>query len=232
MTLPMITQNDTTVAFSPDGKRLLAAIGNGTLKVVDVEAGKETLSVQYDKDRDLVKQCVAWSPDGKRFAARVRPDNLMIADADTGKPLLPLLPCGDEVRSLAWSPDGEILAAGLLNPRIGGRVKLFSAGTGKEVATSAYDSPELWLSNIQCRWRPDGKLLAMTGNSLRVWDSALRQLSQVQGRSHALDWSPDGKRLAVGQEGVSGENDITIYDASDGSPTAVVRVLRTCSKIT
>lgn len=220
MTLPMATQYETTVAFSPDGKRLLAAIGYGMLKIVDVESGRETLSVQYDKDRDSVKQCAAWSPDGKRFALRVRLDNVIIADADTGKQLLPLSPCGDVVRSLAWSPDGEILAAGLFHQKFGGRVKLFSAGTGKEVATSAYDFPAPWSGYVQCRWRPDGKVLAMTGNSLRVWDSALRQQSEVKGTCDALDWSPDGKRLAVGTR------NITIYDATTGGPKEVLRVLK------
>ena len=54
ITLPMPTVYGSTVTFSPDGKRLLAAIGNGTVKVVDVESGKETLSVQYDQDRGSV----------------------------------------------------------------------------------------------------------------------------------------------------------------------------------
>ena len=207
ITLPMPAEYDTTVAFSPDGKRLLAAIGNGTVKVVAVESGKETLSVQYDKDRDSVRQCAAWSPDGRRFAVRVRPDNVVIADADTGKQLLPLLPCGDEVRSLAWSPDGTILAAGV--------VRSASTRTCQTVLCQHGQGSrdlDVWPRAALCgrtnsvAWRPDGTRLAAAGTSLRVWDPASLQGPPValvspprSGQFTALSWSPDGKRLAAGR---------------------------------
>jgi len=211
------------VAFSPDGTRLLAAIGNGTLKVVAVESGKETFSGQYGQDSDSVVQATAWSPDGRRFAVRIHPDNVMIADADTGKQLLPLLQCGDEVRSLAWSPDGTTLAAGV----VGERVKLFSASTGKEVAASMHGPKHTWGRRFQhVAWRPDGTRLAVAGQSLRVWDPAslgtspIVELESVRGLPLAVDWSPDGKHLAVAEH-----KSIAIYDATTGEPTQVLRVL-------
>ncbi len=133
--LSVPTLYDTTVAFSPDGGRLLAAIGDGTLKVVAVESGRVVLSMQYDKERASAGQCAAWSPDGRRFAVRMRSDHVMIADAETGKPMLPLLPCGGTVRSLAWSPDGTAVAVAVVSQQNSGRVILFSAATGKEAAT-------------------------------------------------------------------------------------------------
>jgi WD40 repeat protein/predicted Ser/Thr protein kinase len=229
ITVPMPTKYGTTVAFSPDGKRLLAAISNGMFKVVAVESGKETLSVQYGNKRESMIQCAAWSPDGRRFAVGAGPDTVIIADADTAKQLLPLLPCGGEVRSLAWSPDGTILAAGVVKG-IRGRVKLFSASTGKEVATSTYgparSSPVGTDEHVA--WWPDGTRLAAAGTSLRVWDSASLQHSPAavasvlaSGDFYALNWSPDGKRLAVGD----GKN-ITIYDATSGAPAQALRVLK------
>jgi WD40 repeat protein/serine/threonine protein kinase/Flp pilus assembly protein TadD len=222
--LPMLTERYSTVAFSPDGKRLLAALGNGTVKIVDAESRRETLSVQYDKDRTSVTTCAAWSPDGRRFAVRMRPHNVMIADAETGRQLLPLLPCEDIVESLAWSPDGKMLAAAQISERL----RLFSASTGKEVATWTNRPAAIGRGIHQVAWRPDGTLLADAGSSLRLWDSASLQSCPViapvrlppPGSLYALSWSPDGKRLAVGDI-----QDITIYDATAGTPTQVLRIL-------
>lgn len=227
ITLPMPTACDTTAAFSPDGKRLLVAPGNGTVKVVAAESGKEILSAQYAKAPDSVVRCAAWSPDGKRFAVRVDPGNVVIADAETGKQLLPLLACGDMARSLAFSPDGALLAVGTATVEQNrGRVKVFSASTGKEVATSAYSPTGLLPIGESVAWRPDGTRLAAAGRWLRIWDPAALQaplLSQSRPPTgdccNALCWSPDGNRLAVGTTTIS------IWDTSDGVPTQVLRTL-------
>ena len=54
-----------SVAFSPDGKRLASASGDG-VKVWDAAAGKETLSLKGHATR---VQSVVFSPDGKRLAS-------------------------------------------------------------------------------------------------------------------------------------------------------------------
>ena len=133
------------------------------------------------------------------------------------------------MRSLAWSPDGTMLAAGVVEKKVRGRVKVFSASTGKEVATSTYGPPRSrGNTDEHVAWRPDGTRLAAAGTLLRVWDSASIQDSPVavvgiatQVEVSALSWSPDGKRLAVGDW-----KNITIYDATAGVPAQVLRVLK------
>jgi WD40 repeat protein len=55
-----------SVAFSPDGKRIVSGGGDETVKVWDASTGKETLSLKGHTDSIF---SVAFSPDGKRIVS-------------------------------------------------------------------------------------------------------------------------------------------------------------------
>ncbi len=55
-----------SVAFSPDGKRLASASVDETVKVWDAATGQETLTLKGHTGRVI---SVAFSPDGKRLAS-------------------------------------------------------------------------------------------------------------------------------------------------------------------
>jgi WD40 repeat protein len=54
----------TSVAWSPDGKRLATASWDKTAKVWDAADGREVLTLRGHND---AVTSVAWSPDGKRW---------------------------------------------------------------------------------------------------------------------------------------------------------------------
>ena len=56
-----------SVAFSPDGKRIVSGMTDGTVRVWNVESGKNSEIIF--KGRGSVPESVAWSPDGKKVAA-------------------------------------------------------------------------------------------------------------------------------------------------------------------
>ena len=77
----------TSVAWSPDGKRLATASDDKTAKVWDAASGKELLTLRGHNDSVT---SVAWSPDGKRLATGSGDQTAKVWDAASGQELLTL----------------------------------------------------------------------------------------------------------------------------------------------
>ena len=132
----------------------------------------------------------------------------------------PAIPVNPQVFSVAFHPDGRILATG----RHGG-VALTDADTGRIVAT--FDG----LADIAraVAFSPDGRLLAaggghaQRGGEVKIWDIAdRRQVAGIAGHGdtiQALAFSPDGSTLAT----ASYDKDIKLWEVASG------RELRTLS---
>jgi WD40 repeat protein len=122
----------TSVAYSPDGKRLASAgrgfpgAGGGEIKVWDAETGQE-LHTLPDSGLSL-----AFSPDGRRIAGPLggyRVGEVKVWDAETGRELLTLQGHASVVRSVAFSPDGQRLASGGFDSM----VRVWDAQTGQQL---------------------------------------------------------------------------------------------------
>ncbi|MFF3439391.1 pentapeptide repeat-containing protein, partial [Streptosporangium sp. NPDC002721] len=112
-------------------------------------------------------------------------------------PSLELAPSrNDLIHSVAWSPDGDVVAFG------GGshRVYLWDPATGSLIRTLEGHTDSV----NTLAWSPDGTRLATGGNdgTIRTWDPATGSLIRtLEGHTdwiHALAWSPDGTQLATG----------------------------------
>jgi WD40 repeat protein len=164
-----------TVAFSPDGKRLAVGSEEASAPVlIDVASGRVVERVAGGGHRGGIVS-VGFDPKGSRLATGGIQDlQAIVWDTNTGRPIRQLKhPTTNEQQevSVAWSPDGSTLVTG----GGGGRVILWRTSTWQQTATWAADT-----SVVLCvAFSPDGSLLAAGGGgdrSVTLWDVASRKL--------------------------------------------------------
>jgi WD40 repeat protein/serine/threonine protein kinase len=99
----------TSLSFSPDGRRILAASTTRTIRVWDAATGTLVHELVGHGNEVL---CAKYSPDGRRIASGGRDNNVRIWDAATFDQLACLGGHKDYVYSLAWAPDSQELISG------------------------------------------------------------------------------------------------------------------------
>ncbi|MEH1931235.1 protein kinase domain-containing protein [Nostoc sp.] len=116
----------------------------------------------------------------------------------------------NSVYSLAFSPDGKIIASGSFDKTI----KLWNVGTGREIYTLQGHSS--YVNSVA--FSPDGKTLASGSDdkTIKLWDVTTGgQIRTLQGHSSCVQsvaFSPDGKTLASG----SYDRTIKLWDVTTG----------------
>ncbi|MGH3854127.1 MAG: pentapeptide repeat-containing protein [Pseudonocardiaceae bacterium] len=115
-----------SVAWSPDGTRLLTGGADASVRVWDAATGEPLHQLGGHTGRVL---SVAWSPDGTRLLTGGEDASVRVWDAVTGEPLHQLGGHTGRVLSVAWSPDGTRLLTGGEDAT----VRVWDAATGLPV---------------------------------------------------------------------------------------------------
>ncbi|KAH3192884.1 hypothetical protein KXW62_005978 [Aspergillus fumigatus] len=113
-----------SVAFSPDGQRIVSGSDDNTIKLWDAQTGSELQSLQGHSDS---VHSVAFSPDGQRIVSGSDHNTIKLWDAQTGSELRSLEGHSDWVHSVAFSPDGQRIVI------YGSKIRLWDAQTGSEL---------------------------------------------------------------------------------------------------
>jgi WD40 repeat protein len=222
LTLSGHTAGLNDAVWSPRGDRIVTAAADGTVKVWEVLTALDTGAETGTELTSLSGHVggvynAAWSPDGDRIAT-AGTDGLVHVwlltdgssspgDAALGEILFTLSGHSDEVRGVAWSPDGERLATSSAD----GTVRLWDAATGDELLVLHGLVDDLWF----VAWSPSGdQLVASGGTVLPVWDVSRRPL-RLSGHTDDVwdaQWSPDGRRIGTS----SYDSTARIWDAATG----------------
>lgn len=195
------------VVISPDGRRVVSAADDATLRVWDLASGAELMVLKGHESEVLA---VAAFPDGRRIASGSRDATVRLWDTETGECLLILRGHTMPVSSLAAAPDGSWLASGSWD----NSVRFWDPETGQErgiIWGHAYGVNALTVT-------PDGHTLvsASFDRTIKAWDPSNGELRRAfEGHSRqvlAVAVTPDGRQL------VSGSEDCTLkrWDLEEG----------------
>jgi WD40 repeat protein len=173
------------LAFAPDGTAWSVEEA-GLVRHWDVATGQERLQYQLS-DLETVW---AFSPGGQRLASGGVDLSLWLPA--TGQ-LDHVLPQDSWVTALAFSADGQLLAAG----HDDGRLSLWDAASGTRVAELGRDGPAV----SALAFSADGARLASAheDRQIRLWGRADgRPAGKLVGHTDRIDglaWHPDGRHL-------------------------------------
>jgi Tol biopolymer transport system component len=196
-----------SAVYSPNGRRILSASFDNTVKVWDGETGRVL--------RTLSGWSAAYSPDGRRILS-VTGREVKVWDGETGRLLRTLSGHANTVLSAAYSPNGRrILSASTDNT-----VKVWDGETGNLLRTLSGHAGSV----RSAVYSPDGRriLSASTDNTVKVWDGetgrVLRTRTGHAGSVYSAVYSPDGRRILS----ASADKTLRVWDGETGR---VLRIL-------
>ncbi|CCA75858.1 related to WD40-repeat protein (notchless protein) [Serendipita indica DSM 11827] len=201
----------TTVAFSPDGHRVVSGSEDGTMRFWDAETG-EQIGEPLEGHTDPVWS-VAFSPDGRRIASGSDDSTVRLWDVEAGKQLWESLGGHtDSVMSVAFSPDGRQIVSGSDDETI----RLWDVETGEQVGQPFQGHTE---SVSSVAFSPDGRRVVSGSEdeTVRLWEVGTGDQIGEPLEGHAdlvssVAFSPDGLCIVSGSE----DETLLLWNAETG----------------
>ena len=200
-----------SVSFSSNGKRIVSASRDNTIRIWDAETGQQ-IGQPLEGHTGWV-YFASFSPDGKRVVSASRDNTIRLWDAETGQQIgQPLEGHTSSVESASFSSDGKRIVSASTDKTI----RIWNTETGQQIGQSLEGHTD-WVNSVS--FSPDGKRIvsASVDHTIRLWDAETgQQIGQpLEGHTdivRSASFSPDGKRIVS----ASYDKTIRIWDAETG----------------
>jgi hypothetical protein len=195
------------VAFSPDGRTLVAGGADHAVRVLDARSGKEAR--RLDGHGGPV-WTVVYSPDGRHVLSGGFDKAIRLWDLVSGREVRRFDGSDDYVRSVCFSRDGKWILSGGDDRKL----RLWDAGSGKEVRQFPGHDHFVWSVDLS----RDGRhaLSGSLDRTVRLWDvesgNELRKLTGHADTVMAVAFAPDGRRALSG----STDRTLKLWDLDSG----------------
>jgi WD40 repeat protein len=196
-----------SVAYSPDGSRIVSASYDKTARIWDAATGLQLVELRGHTER--LRHAV-FSPDGKRVVTASLDKSARVWDAATGRELLQLNGHTDRLRSAAYSPDGRLIVTAAAD----NTARIWDADTGRQVLILSGHTDLLTSASFS----PDGQRVVTSSHdaTARVWDAKtgkeILQLKKHTGDVNWAEFSSDGSRIVT----ASTDKTARVWDAATG----------------
>jgi WD40 repeat protein/serine/threonine protein kinase len=231
-----------SVAFSPDGRRIVTCSRDNTAKVWDAATGANLLTLRHR----LQIERASFSSDGKRIVTASEDQTAKVWNAETGQELLTLTGHTGGLYSAVFSPDDRLIVTtsrdGTVkvwdpeavrevfilngeNPKLCG---ISFSPDGKRVVTGAfYGEAKVWdatsgrvlqrIAGTDAMFSPDGRQIVTTRGWVKLWDAEsgrlLREFPGHKNAVHGVVFSPDGQRIITSSE----DKTAVVWDTNSGN---------------
>jgi WD40 repeat protein len=207
-----------SVAFFPNGERIVSSSADDTIRVWDALSGEEILTMEGHKD---AVHSIAVSHDGQWIVSGSHDCSIRLWNASSGSEVLPRPLQGhtDAVSSVAFSPDGTRIVSGSHDKTI----RVWCASSGSQVAVLGGHKDLV----TSVSFTPDGRRIVSGSKdeTIRLWDSisGAEVLGPLLGHKWGIDSvavSSDGQWIAS----CALDGTLRVWDANTGSESQVIRI--------
>lgn len=222
--LPGKAERILSINFSADGKTLIAGGGTpaqfGEVQVWDVESGKPKASARLTNDTVFG---ASISPDASKIAVGCADNTVHVFDTATAKELYKIGNHENWVLATVFGVDskrfvsvGRDRAAKLIDSNSGAFLENVNLLRGELSAVARHPKKDVVVIGGEDRYP---YIYVMDrGKNMKIADDStlLRKLDRQNGTIVALDWSSDGRTIAV----AGAAPEVNLYNADTGERTA------------